>query len=91
LRLLYVIAFLIVAAATAWVFRYEPITSGNEWIWDRWLHQTCLAESVGRGWGCRGERMPEVSDADKLRKQLRAAGFSDKEIDDYLKHPDTKP
>jgi hypothetical protein len=36
--------------------------------------------------------VPKASDADKLREKLRAAGFSDKEIDDYLKgRPDAKP
>jgi len=89
---LYLITFLIVAAATAWGFRYEPITPGNEWVWDRWLHQRCLSETVSQGWGCRGERIPKASDADKLREKLRAAGFSDKETNDYPKgHPDAKP
>ena len=90
---LWIIAFLIVAAGAAWVFRYEPITlAGDSWVWDRWLHQTCLSESITQGWGCRAEKRPKVSDADKLREQPRAAGFSDKEIDNFLKeHPDAKP
>jgi hypothetical protein len=36
--------------------------------------------------------MPNASNADMLRTRLKAAGFSDKEIDDYLKeHPEAKP
>jgi hypothetical protein len=75
----------------AWIFRYEPITPGNELVWDRWLHRTCVSMAISQGWGCYGENIPEPSEAQKLKDKLRAAGFSDKEIDDYFKEHPPKP
>jgi hypothetical protein len=48
-----------------------------------------VSESVSQGWGCRGEVAPKTSAADVLRERLKAAGFSEKEVDDYLsQHPE---
>lgn len=72
---------------------------GTMEVWDRWRHRICIVSFGLRGVGCIADELQEmasqqVSTSKEITKQfqplseqirtLRAAGFSEKEIEDWI-------
>lgn len=72
---------------------------GTTKVWDRWRHRTCIVEFGLRGVACTADEFREIasqpaSKGNENTKQpqslheqiraLRAAGFSEKEIEDWI-------
>ena len=74
---------------------------GTMELWDRWRHRICVVAIGFRGVGCTADELQEMasrqtSTGKEITKQpqslseqirtLRAAGFSEKEIDDWIQN-----
>lgn len=78
-------------------------------VWDRWRHRICFVAFRLRGVGCTADELQEIAsqpastDNERTKqlqllretiRDLRAAGFSEKEIEDWIqsqkKNTDTK-
>lgn len=47
-----VLAFVVLAGTSAWLFRYEPMPfngsqNGVGMVWDRWTHRNCFVVMAG--------------------------------------------
>lgn len=96
-RLLAIAVAVAVFAVVAQVTRFEPLATQHEVgllpLWDRWLHRVCFVVfAENNRLACSAEALSgESSDASSSKTalvqqigQLRAAGFTDKEIVDYV-------
>ena len=86
IRTLWILFYVFGMAFLLHLFRYEPFpavttTPNTHLIWDRWGQKVCLVAEVNA--------MPIICDVKDLEMQskvneLKAAGFSEKEIGDWL-------
>jgi hypothetical protein len=71
-RAVLVVLALAVLFMVAHFYRYEPIGMTGK-VWDRWAHQECDIQSVGKGYGCNYDNAradEERANADQARADI---------------------